>query len=184
MSTQVIVPVESIHPFFEWDIDSKDIMEKEMGFVITHFSMQLTKENWLIINASWKLNDEKDRGYLIKYPRFNGHSTTSGGGTDEVSASFFFPEIEADEEALRFGYSDNERRYNGFGKVEFSIGIEVIEEEFKKYEWPVLGYDYAYSQNTKYGVAVYFKPGEFGEIVKTLVEYNEDDLAEKVKEKA
>jgi hypothetical protein len=178
MNTKIIIPVESIHPFFEWDADSKEIMEKDMGFVITHFSMQITKENWLIVNASWKLNDEKDRGYLIKYPRFNGHSSTYGGGTDEVAVNFFFPEIEADEEALRFDYDEKERRYNGFGKVGFSIGIEVEEEEFKKYKWPVLGYEYAYSQNAKYGVSVYFNPRDFGEIERTLVEYDEDDLLE------
>jgi hypothetical protein len=62
--------------------------------------------------------------------------------------------------------------------------MEVKEEEFKKYKWPVLGYDYVYSENTKYGVAVYFKPRGFGEIAKTLVKYNEDDLAEKAEEKA
>jgi hypothetical protein len=178
--TQVIVPVEAIHPFFEWDADSKDIMETQMGFVITHFSMRLTKENWLIVSAGWKLNDEKDRGYMIKYPVYNGR----GFGSDDVHANFFFPEIEADEDALRFDYSDIERRYNGFGKVGFTIGIEVEEKDFEKYKWPVLGYDYAYSENTKYGVAVYFSPKDFGQTEKILVEYIEDDLTEKVEEKS
>lgn len=170
-SDKNIVPVESIHPFFEWDVWSKDIMDA-MGFKITRFCMSITKEKWLCISVDWKLEDEKDRGYMVKYPKENGYSF---GPSDEINVNFFFSDIENDPEADRFEYSDIERRYNGFGKVGFEIGLEISEEDLDKYKWPVLGYDYAYSQNTKYGVCVYFKPSDFGLTDRVLVEFDEDN---------
>jgi hypothetical protein len=165
-SDKNIIPVELIHPYFEWDVWSKEIMEK-MGFKITRFCMSITKEKWLCVSVDWKLEDEKDRGYMVKYPKEGGR----GFGQDDVHVEFFFSDIENDPESYRADYSDIEREYNGFGKVSFDVGIEIHEEE-----WPVLGYDYAYSQNTKYGVCVYFKPYNFGLTDRILVEYNEDLL--------
>lgn len=169
-SDKNIVPVELIHPYFEWDVWSKDIMDK-MGFKITRFVMSITKEKWLCVSVDWKLEDEKDRGYLVKYPKEGGR----GFGQDDIHVEFFFSDIENDPEADRFGYSDIERKYNGFGKVSFDIGLQIFEEDLDKYKWPVLGYDYAYSQNTKYGVCVYFKPSDFGLTDRILAKWDKND---------
>lgn len=169
-SGSTVIPVESIHPFFEWDVWSKDIMDA-MGFKITRFCMSITKEKWLCVSVDWKLEDEKDRGYMVKYPKEDGYSF---GPCEEIAVEFFFSEIENDPEAPRFDYSDIERQYNGFGKVKFEIGIEIPEEEAAKHKDSILGYNYAYSQNTKYGVCVYFKPSDFGLTDRVLVEFDED----------
>lgn len=166
-----VAPVEYIKPFFEWDSFSDEIMEK-MGFKITRLCMSITKEKWLCVSADWKLEDEKDRGYMIKYPVEKGYSF---GGNDEVAVHFFFSEIESDPEAYRADYNDTERKYNGFGKVSFDLGIQIDPDYYEKNNHPQIGYDYAYSQNTKYGVCIYFKPCDFGLTDRILFKYDEDE---------
>lgn len=171
-----LTPVEKICPFFEWDGFSDNIM-KDMGFKITNLVMSITKEKWICISVDWKLEDEKDRGYMVKYPKFNGSKYSMGGGNDEVSVEFFFSEIESAPEAYRAEYTDIERTYNGFGKVSFEIGIQIDQDYYDQNENndPRIGYEYGYSVNTKYGVMVYFKPNGFGLTDKVLFEYNADD---------
>lgn len=165
-----LAPVEHIKPFFEWDSFSDEIMEK-MGFKITRLIMSLTKEKWLCVSADWKLEDEQDRGYMVKYPKENGNSSS----WDEQHVEFFFSEIESDPEAYRASYSDTERFYNGFGKVSFELGIQINPDYYEKNNHPQIGYEYAYSQNTKYGVCVYFKPCDFGLTDRILFKYDEDE---------
>jgi hypothetical protein len=166
-----IVPVESIRPFFKWNVWSKDIMDS-MGFEITRMVFSLTKEKWLTLSLDWTMPNEE---YKVKYAKLVGTAYELGGGNDAVVVSLFFSEIEADPEAYRADYNDTERNYNGFGKVCFDAGIEIEENEAKKHEYPTLDYEYAYFVNTKYGVVIYFKPRDFGDTEKVLVKYKKEE---------
>lgn len=169
-------PITDLYPFFEFDVFSEKIMEN-YGFVVTNFKM--ISENHgdrIIITADWNIpqwsgNDipeGEDFGPKtpsgdfpnVKYCRKNGYMSSGG---HQLAIDFFFPDLEAPEKST-YGYSDTERKYNGFGKISFDIGLAIIpESEVWKSNCPELGYNYSHSLITKYGVVVYFdkkRPGE------------------------
>jgi hypothetical protein len=121
--------------------------------------------------------------YKFKYPIFEGNSSSFSWGHEARDIRFFFPDIEADEEALRFDYADVERRYNGFGKLGFSVGIENVAPKISPKNPITLGYRHAYHENLKYGIAVYFSPNNFGETEKVLYEYRDEEYWDEIQKR-
>lgn len=163
----MIADIKHLRPFFEFDSFSEEIMES-YGFEVTNLKM--VSENHgdrLIITVDWYIPQWKsvpageDFGPKtpsgdfpdVKWCKENGHMSSGG---HELAIHFFFSCLDCEDKEY-FGYSDEARAYNGFGKIGFDVGLQIVKESPAwQSNYPELGYSYSHSCRTKYGVVVYF----------------------------
>jgi hypothetical protein len=166
MNPENILKKHKIRPFAEVNsIPTKKFFDK-IKFKFTNYKILLNEEGWLMICLSWD-SDWKDNNWRFKYPSDGGW----GFGGLEIYAKINFPEVK-----FRYKWENDDGSYT-MNTTEFSIeaGFE-FETEGDAYEADGtpkrFRYVYKYSQNTKYGICLYFAPENWGRNFEEVFNYD------------
>lgn len=166
MNPENILKKHKIRPFVELNSSPTKKFFDKIKFEITNYKIYVNDEGWLLFCLEWKSN-WKDNEWRFKYPTDGG----CGFGGGEIYAKILFPEVK-----FRYKWENVDGSYE-MNTTEFSIdaGFE-FENEDAAYEadgtpkrFP---YEWRYTDNTGFGVCLYFAPRDWGNNLKEVFNYD------------
>lgn len=166
MTTENILKQHKIRPFVELNpIPTKKFFDK-IKFKLTNYKVFSNDEGWLMICLDWR-SDWKDNVWRFKYPSDGG---CCYGGIEHYAV------IEFREVKFRYKWENADGSYN-FQTTHFSIdvGFEFENEDaaYEKDGTPKrFPYEWRFTDNTKYGVCMYFAPRTWGNNMKEVFNYD------------